>query len=93
MPDVAARILTTNTAAQSRKEARDIPHIHSRDERKEEVMETIIRAKIEQVPSFRDALAGMKYDILVEAVAGDYFWGSGLSAQHTATHQKEQVAW
>ena len=45
----------------------------------------ILEIKAESVPEYKDLLISSGNSILVEAVPGELFWGSGLNKQLTVT--------
>ena len=53
------------------------------------VMKDIIEIKSKQVPEFKQALMDSKPNLLVEAVFGEMFWGSGLNKEDTLWTKKK----
>lgn len=88
-PDMAAQIAAAANAAQAKAIAKSLPYNPQWEDRKEEVMRQILQAKLDQVQEFKYALRSSNKDALVGSAAGDYFWGSGLSSEHTR-HTKQE---
>jgi ribA/ribD-fused uncharacterized protein len=82
-PDIADKIKQSNTASEAKRLSRDIPYNPNWLPRRDQVMEEVLRAKVQQVPAFSDALLQSANDVLVGAATGDFHWGSGLSETHT----------
>jgi len=84
-PEIAQNIKDAKSASEAKLISKEIPFNPVWLNRREEMMETILNAKVQQVPAFKDALIASGDDILVGAAPGDFDWGSGLSARHTKT--------
>jgi ribA/ribD-fused uncharacterized protein len=89
-PDVAKQVLEAKYAHTVKRISRDIPFNPSWEERKEGIMDKILHAKLDQCASFRDSLKDSGDKVLVGAAPGDFFWGSGLNATHTAHSVQER---
>ena len=91
MPDLASKILKARTASEAKSLARYITCISSWEQENTRVMEAILDAKFQQVPRAKKALLSSGDKILVEAVEGQFFWGSGMPAE--ATFNTKREAW
>ena len=89
-PDLAADILNTTNAGQVKQVSHNIAYNPAWEQRKEEVMQTILTAKTEQVQAFRDELLDSEDTVLAGAATGDYFWGTGLSVDQTKRTRKNK---
>ena len=74
----ASQILQAEKASRCRSLTRHLQH-DSWDAIKVGVLEHVVRAKLEQVPQYRQALLDAE-DLIVEAVPGEFFWSAGLSS-------------
>ena len=81
--DVAKLIKEAPTAHLAKQAAKRLPYNANWKNEKLSVMKDILDQKCKQVPEFRDALINSKSNKLVEAVAGEYFWSSGLNKEDT----------
>ena len=82
-PELAANIKDAPTAALAYNIAKRLPYDEKWDGEKVEVMKDILLEKCKQVPEFRQALTETKSNKIVEAVPGQFFWGSGLNKTDT----------
>ena len=89
-PEVAQNIKDAASASEAKRISKEIPFNPAWLAKKEEMMATILTAKVQQVPAFNDALIASGEDILVGAAPGDFDWGSGLSVRHTKTTLQER---
>ena len=89
-PEIAVKIKEAKSASEAKRISKDIPYNPDWISRREEVMETVLRAKQQQVPSFSDALLQSAGSVLVGAAAGDFQWGSGLAEKHTKVTKKNK---
>lgn len=89
-PDIASKIKNAAHAGVVKELAREIPFNPKWEGRKEEVMTKILYSKMDQSAPFRQALQETEGKILVGSAAGDFFWGSGLTTQHTIHTKPER---
>ncbi len=87
--DLAKKIMDAKYAHTVKNISQMIPFNAAWEEKKEGIMEKILRAKKDQVPTFREALHESEGKALVGAVNGDFFWGSGMNALSTQTTKQE----
>ena len=88
--DIAEKIKNATTAAEAKRISKEIPFNPNWSTRRDQVMEAILRAKMNQVPIFAETLLATDRDVLVGAAAGDFHWGSGLSSMHSKVTKKEK---
>ena len=91
MPDLAKQILDAKTPWEAKSLSKYIHTSASWDAENTEVMVDAVTCKFNQVPEAMDALQATGDKTLVEAVPGQFYWGSGLSA--TATLNTSADAW
>jgi len=89
-PDIAQKILEAKYAHSVKRVSHDIPFNPAWESRKEGIMDKILQAKFDQTPAFRQALQESEGKHLVGTAPGDFYWGSGLNAKHTAKTKKEK---
>ena len=82
-PEIAANIRDAPTAALAKTTAKQLPYNSLWEDQKVSVMLEILGEKSKQVPEFKQALLDTKSNKLVEAVRGEFFWGSGLTKEET----------
>ena len=76
---LAQQVLGSNTASQCKAVTKSLVD-RSWDAIKVSVLEHIVRAKLAQVPAYRQALLAAE-DLIIESVPGDTFWSCGLLAR------------
>ncbi len=84
-PELAQGIKETPYAGAAKQLSKELPFNPQWASRREEVMEDILRAKLDQVPEFGEKLLESDDTTLVGAAPGDFDWGSGMSERHTKT--------
>lgn len=89
-PELAQKIKDAENAGAAKRISKDIPFNPDWPSRREEVMEDVLRAKLDQVPEFGQALLETGETTLVGAAPGDFDWGSGLPEKHTKTTKEEK---
>lgn len=86
--DVAKNVKDAPTAYLAKQAGNKLPYCKNWNNQKVDVMKDIVKEKSKQVPEFNDVLMETKSSTLVEAVAGEMFWASGLNKQNTLFTKK-----
>jgi len=84
-PELAQTVKDATSAAEAKRISKDVPFNPEWLSKREEIMSTVLTAKLQQVPAFSEALVESGESLLVGAAPGDFDWGSGLSERHTKT--------
>lgn len=89
-PDIAKEILESRYPHTVKRLSKNIPWNPAWEDKKVQIMERVLQSKMEQNAEFREALQESGDKVIVGAAPGDFFWGSGLSAEHTKLTIKEK---
>jgi len=88
-PDLAKRILNTTSPYDAKSLSRYINCTPEWESENGQVMEEILKAKFHQVPAARQELTDSTERVIVEAVPGQHWWGSGMDPDATFHTRKE----
>ena len=89
-PDIAAKIIEASNAREVKQESNKIKTDEKWSEIKVEVMEEVLRSKIDENDDIKQHLIDTGDMDLAEAVIGENFWGSGLPKKATANTDPEK---
>lgn len=88
-PDLAKKIMNAGSPYEVKSLARYISCRAEWEGENQQVMQEILQAKFRQVPAARQDLLSTGDQLIVEAVPGQFLWGSGLDAEATAHTRPE----